>query len=120
MSPSERLVQRIFASTGEPAVSRSISASMAGTSSGCATLAGLRPPFFSDAAFGLVARQLLDVRRAVANRVRITAEQVGDVLPAAMPQLLRLHRRIPPPVLLGEGLVQLQHVPFDRRSKPIH
>ena len=65
----ERLVQRMSSSTGEPAVSCSISASTAGTNSGCATLAGLRPPFFSDAAVGLVLGQLLDVFRPMTNRV---------------------------------------------------
>ena len=77
-------------------------------------LAFFRPPFFSDATLGLVRRQLLDVLRSVMNRVRIAIEQLGYILHPAMPELLRLHRRIPPTILLGQRAVQLHHVPLYR------
>ncbi|MBI2826224.1 MAG: hypothetical protein HYX69_16205, partial [Planctomycetia bacterium] len=80
----------------------------------------LTAPFFADAAGRLVGGKLLDVLMPMMNRVGLAAEQLGHVLHAPVPQLLRFDRRITPAILLRKRLIQQLHVPLDARRIRIH
>src|SRR5882672_6896017 len=113
ISRGERLVQRISGSMGEPAVRSATCSATASTNPGCASLADLPPPFFSDAARGLVLRKLGQVFLPMPHCLRVATEELGDIGQAAMLHFLRLNRRIPPPVLLRQRTIQGLHPLFD-------
>src|SRR5688572_647562 len=110
----------MFGSTGEPAVRSATDSSTASTTPGCASLAGLRPPFFSDAALGLVLRELPQVFRAMPDRFGITFEQLGDVRDAAMSHLHRFHRGVTSPILLRQRPIKRLHPPLHIHRIAIH
>src|SRR5918999_479584 len=120
MSGTERLVQRILSSTGEPAVSFSKMVSTVGTNSGCATLAFFRPPFFSNVIGSSVIWQLIKILLPVANGIRVAAQKVGHVLHATMSEFLSLHGGVSPPIFLRERAIQSSHVTRDVRRIKLH
>ena len=61
-------------------------------------LADFRPPFFSDAALGLVLGKLCQVCLAMLHRLGIATKEPGDIRQATMSYFFRLDRRIPPSV----------------------
>src|SRR5215207_6305138 len=83
-------------------------------------LADFRPPFFSDAASSLVLGQSGDVGFALSHRVRVAAKEPNHVRHSPVPDLDRLDRRIPPPILLRQRTIQRLHPLLDLHRITIH
>lgn len=60
--------------------------------------------------------EVLEVAPAAANGLGIDAQDLGDVLVAAVPQFGGLDGGIPPPIILAQGVVERPHGPFDVRG----
>src|SRR3990172_7595280 len=119
-SAGERLVHSCPGSTGEPAVWSWTAAASIGKSARSAKLALRRPPFFSDATRGRIRWQLGHIAAPRDDRVRITAEQASKVRLAAVSQLNRLDRRIPPPILFRKRPIKIHHLTFHLRIVRSH
>ena len=75
-------------------------------------LAFFRPPFFSDAAFGLVLGQIGHVLAAVLDRLRVAAKETGYVFHTTVAKFHRLHGCIATSVFFRQGFIEVLHVAF--------
>jgi hypothetical protein len=62
----------------------------------------------------------IQIRQALADCFWIHAEQVGNVLRSAIPQLIGLDRRVPSAMLLGQRSIQALHPSFHLRAVVFH
>ena len=109
ISLRDRLVHNTPSRIGSPAVNSVRICRKRSSSCGCRSIAAFRPPpFFSDPAQSGIVR-LFELHQTPSDRFRINSEQFGDVLSAAMAQLVHFDPRIAPPILLRQ-----------RRKQPLH
>src|SRR5438045_2002045 len=80
------------------------------TNSGLAMLAFLRPPFFSDAASGLVLGKYGKIFSALTHGIRIASQDRAYIFQSSVTQLCRFHRRVSPPVLFGKRIIKSFHL----------
>src|SRR4051812_13653442 len=91
-------------------------ASITGSNPSSVLLALLRPPFFRTRPSAPSAGNCSTSCRPC----RIAAEQIRDILHAAVTQLLGFHSRVQPSLFLRKRVIERLHMTYDRVSIRLH